>query len=426
MALQEDLKHQGDFLFRYRSYLPLVLFALGLWVKIYQERFNGLASEGLVGEVLEGAALAVGLFGLAVRVATVGFTPDNTSGRNTGAGQLADVLNTTGAYSMTRNPLYLGNYFMWIAVAMTTGNIWFVCVFSLAFWIFYERIVFAEESFLRKKFGSPYLAWAVRTPAFLPAFSKYVAPSRRFSWRKVLRQEKNGLFALLLVLCVFGLVGDVAEDEFSLYEERLSIAGAVFAAMVYSFLKLLKKRTLILSDSPRTTGHAPVDVIQHSLLARAFHWGFVVVLAYALVTPVDEVVELDDTVFLLKETVFAVFFLVLLLARFVYMRTQPSALRNHTPVAIRRLARIVHLGMYGSLGLLAVSGLAIGGLHAAGLDESAVFAVTMWLHEAVYWSSVTLIAVHIVGAIYHRYLGDGVWSSMVPLFVEKSNRPPTA
>lgn len=45
MALQEDLTKQGDFLFRYRSFLPLILLIIGLAVKVYQERFNKLASE---------------------------------------------------------------------------------------------------------------------------------------------------------------------------------------------------------------------------------------------------------------------------------------------------------------------------------------------------------------------------------------------
>ncbi|MEL7450334.1 MAG: isoprenylcysteine carboxylmethyltransferase family protein, partial [Pseudomonadota bacterium] len=250
VALQEELKNQGDYLFKRRSYLPLVLLAAGLWVKVYQERFGGLASEGIVAEVLEGSALIVGLLGLAIRVFTVGFSPENTSGRNTGAGQVADVLNTTGAYSTTRNPLYLGNYFMWIAIAMVTGSGWFLLVFSLAFWLYYERIVYAEEAFLRDKFGSVYLAWAARTPMFFPNLSGFVAPGTRFSWRKVLRQEINGMLALLFLLCLFGLVGDLAEGEFSLWEERLSIAAAAAATVAFVILKFLKKRTTILNVQP--------------------------------------------------------------------------------------------------------------------------------------------------------------------------------
>ena len=64
-------------------------------------------------------------FGLGIRVFTVGFTPKNTSGRNT-AEQIADVLNTSGIYSMVRHPLYVGNFFMWLGIGLLTQNPYFV------------------------------------------------------------------------------------------------------------------------------------------------------------------------------------------------------------------------------------------------------------------------------------------------------------
>lgn len=60
------------------------------------------------------SCIAVSLFGLLIRAVTIGFTPKGTSGRNTKEGQVAEVLNTKGIYSVVRHPLYLGNYFMWL------------------------------------------------------------------------------------------------------------------------------------------------------------------------------------------------------------------------------------------------------------------------------------------------------------------------
>ena len=37
MALQEELKTQGDFLFRYRSFLPLIILVVGLAVFAYMK-----------------------------------------------------------------------------------------------------------------------------------------------------------------------------------------------------------------------------------------------------------------------------------------------------------------------------------------------------------------------------------------------------
>ena len=251
MALQEELKKQGDYLFKFRSYLPLLLLIIGVWVEVYQEGFSNGANESLVAEILEELGILAGIVGLIVRIWTVGYTPKNTSGRNTKEGQLADTLNTTGLYSLIRNPLYLGNYLMWVGIAMITGNIWFVLLFTLGFWIYYERIIYAEESFLRKKFGYSYLDWASKTPIFLPKHLNYIKPDIEFSWKKVLKKEKNGLFALFLLFCLFGLIGDIAEGEFSFLEERLSIFGATLTGVIYFVLKYLKKRTNVLNEIGR-------------------------------------------------------------------------------------------------------------------------------------------------------------------------------
>ena len=161
-------------------------------------------------------------------------------------------------------------------------------------------------------------------------------------------------------------------------------------------------------------------VAPHSSAARAFHWGFVFVFAYGLIKQVDEVEELEDQTFLIEEVVFATIFLVILLVRFVYMRTtRPTALPPDADKAVSRLAQFVHMSMYLSLAMLAVSGLAIGGMFALGTRDGSVFASVLWAHEALYWVSVNLIIVHVLGALYHRRLGDGVWSAMVPSFREK-------
>lgn len=151
MALRQELETQGSWLFRYRSFLPLIVIFIGLAVFI-ETNWNRSASE--CSPYYEIICLLISMFGLGIRIYTVGFTPKNTSGRNTKAGQVADELNTTGIYSIVRNPLYLGNFFMWFGLALFTENVWFIISFILSYWIYYERIVFAEEQFLERKFGN--------------------------------------------------------------------------------------------------------------------------------------------------------------------------------------------------------------------------------------------------------------------------------
>jgi len=70
---------------------------------------------------------------------------------------------------------------MWLAIAMLTGNFWFVLVFSLVFWMYYERIIYAEEAFLRNNYGDVYLNWASKTPIFIPTHFKYIKSGLSFN-----------------------------------------------------------------------------------------------------------------------------------------------------------------------------------------------------------------------------------------------------
>ena len=155
MALQEEFEKQGLWLFTYRSILPLIILVIGtilyLRTEIYPETF--VLEETPYEIYYETICLLVSLFGLVIRIYTVGHSAKNTSGRNTEQ-QVADSINTTGIYSAVRHPLYLGNFFMWLGPAMLTGNFWFIIAFGLFYWVYYERIMFAEEQFLRKKFGN--------------------------------------------------------------------------------------------------------------------------------------------------------------------------------------------------------------------------------------------------------------------------------
>ena len=150
------------------------------------------------------------------------------------------------------------------------------------------------------------------------------------------------------------------------------------------------------------------------------HWGFTGVLLYALTKQLDEVEELEDFSLLQNEMVFAVIFLVLLIARFVYMRaTRPTALPSGAAGPMSTLARAVHLGMYAGLLLIALSGLCIGGLYWSGSKSGIAMEAALLVHEIAVNGSYSLILLHIAGALYHRRKGGGIWDAMVPLLPEK-------
>ena len=250
MALIEEMDKSGNWLFRWRSFLPLVLYVLA--VVVIALRLDTDMDHTQTGWMI--ACVAVSLFGLLIRAITIGHTPRGTSGRNTKEGQVAEVLNTMGIYSACRHPLYLGNFFMWLGIIMYVGSWWFTIVCCLLFWVYYERIMFAEEYFLRNKFGQKYLIWANKTPAFWPAMGKWKSGETGFSMRNVLKREYSGFFAIFVSMAfIDGLKNYLiyrtwAWDELIQPFWLYCLAGSF---LVFITLRTLKKTTKVLDVEGR-------------------------------------------------------------------------------------------------------------------------------------------------------------------------------
>lgn len=241
MALKYEFEDQGNWLFRYRSFIPIGLLGTALIVLIVENQQDAVPKNCSIW--IELSFLIVSLFGLGIRIYTVGHSAKRTSGRNTQEGQVADSLNTSGAYSIVRHPLYLGNFFMWLGPALLTSNLWFIISFVLFYCIYYERIMFAEEQFLERKFGAQYTEWASRVPAFIPNIKRFKQSHLNFSLRKVLKKEKNGLFAIFLVFTFFDIVGEIVSNHS--HYNRVFIAGAIITMILYVVLKILKKSAVL-------------------------------------------------------------------------------------------------------------------------------------------------------------------------------------
>jgi protein-S-isoprenylcysteine O-methyltransferase Ste14 len=242
MALQEEFEIQGNFLFRHRGILPLAILLSGIVAYILQVTDLLQNGKNAIDGFYHYFCLLVTLLGFGIRIYTVGYTPDNTSGRNTKE-QIADELNITGIYSIVRHPLYVGNFFMWSGIALLTQNTWFILAFIFMYWVYYERIMFAEEQFLRKKFGKVYLSWAKETPAFIPRFTKFKKPITQFKTTKVIRKEKTGLLLVFLLYFLFYEIG------LSIMLNKISINfnfwfyAMVFSLIAYILIKFWEKKT---------------------------------------------------------------------------------------------------------------------------------------------------------------------------------------
>jgi len=141
------------------------------------------------------AALGLASAGAIVRIITSGFAALGTSGRAKSAPEAAE-LNTTGPYSLVRNPLYVGRILNFTGLAMLSGSLVFgLIVFVLASFV-YSRISAFEATFLREKFGEAHAKWAAEVPALLPRLTGWVKPKYPFWWKRMIWREQNKIFLL--------------------------------------------------------------------------------------------------------------------------------------------------------------------------------------------------------------------------------------
>jgi protein-S-isoprenylcysteine O-methyltransferase Ste14 len=247
MALIHSFENTGNWLFKRRGYIPVLLFLLAV-PAIYFTDYNSMNSK--IPEIINPVSIIFSIFGFGIRANAIGTTPRGTSGRNTDK-QVAEQLNTSGIYSIVRHPLYLGNYLMWIGIVIFTKNFYFVVIVSLLFWIYYERIMFAEERFLEGKFGDSYLKWSLKVPAFIPDTSLYRKSEVPFSLKSVLRREYSGVLATVTgFVYVEVLINYFRLDKFTV--EPVFLYVLLLTAILTLVLRFLKHSTKVLEEEGRS------------------------------------------------------------------------------------------------------------------------------------------------------------------------------
>ncbi len=245
MALINEIEKQGNFLFKYRGQFPIVLFILAIPFIYFTDSICLNIENNLTF-----AAILLSSIGFIIRAYTIGTTPRGTSGRNTKE-QVAEVLNRTGIYSVVRHPLYLGNYFMWIGIVFFTFNWYLIIIVSLLYYLYYERIMFAEERFLERKFGQDYLDWASKLSAFLPKLSQFKKSYIPFSIISVMRREYSGVLATVIGFVFVELVRNFFQHK-EILVSKMSLYILVITFVISLILKTLKKSTSLLDELGRS------------------------------------------------------------------------------------------------------------------------------------------------------------------------------
>ena len=92
MALLHSFENSGNWLFKRRGQIPVVLFLLAI-PAVYFTDYTQL--NPTLSTLINYTAVLLSFLGFIVRAYTIGTTPRGTSGRNT-ENQVAESLNTSG------------------------------------------------------------------------------------------------------------------------------------------------------------------------------------------------------------------------------------------------------------------------------------------------------------------------------------------
>ena len=244
MKTADAMIHEGNWLFRHRCYLPLITLLFAFFC-IWVQRSLYL-TESFWYDLF---CLLIAFGGESIRIIAVGYSADRTSGRNTKQ-QVADEINQTGIYSLVRHPLYIGNFFIWLGVALFCRIWWLVVIFILVYLFYYERIILAEESFLESKFGDGYRLYADKVNALRADFRRYVPNKYHFRVRKVIRQENSTVYAIVLVFLCLEIIQELAVNGRIGLEIYWWAIGILFTVL-YLVVRTIKKTTRLLHNEPQ-------------------------------------------------------------------------------------------------------------------------------------------------------------------------------
>src|SRR5437763_3635484 len=142
----------GAVLFRNRSWLPVPFVLVALLAPAHATAANWIAGAALI------------MLGEWIRLAGVAAAGTVTRRRSRDVQRLV----TYGIFRLVRNPLYVGNFLIWMGFVVISGVIWFLPIAILLFAVEYTLIVAYEEGVLESIFGQEYLNYKKTTPRWIP------------------------------------------------------------------------------------------------------------------------------------------------------------------------------------------------------------------------------------------------------------------
>jgi len=136
-----------EFIIKYRSLTGLFCL-IGLWVVAAPNALSIAMGFGIM------------MLGVVFRSWSAGFINKNRA------------LAQGGPYSLTRNPLYFGNFLLGAGMAVSGNNPPSYIIFGIYYLFFYIILIRVERKRMQQRFGGEYDEWAKVTNLFLPKLKR--------------------------------------------------------------------------------------------------------------------------------------------------------------------------------------------------------------------------------------------------------------
>ena len=193
-ATEQSLPAQiGAVLFRHRGWLPLLFLGIPL------------VMPGSTSPFRWDVGLALIIIGEGIRLAGVAAAGTVTRRRSRNVQRLVSY----GIFAWVRNPLYVGNFLIWMGFVTISGVLWFLAAAVLLFAVEFQLIVRYEEGVLESIFGREYLDYKNCTPRWIPKPPKGEVPPGEYHWGEAFRSEISTFLQYAVLLLAFWIKGHV-------------------------------------------------------------------------------------------------------------------------------------------------------------------------------------------------------------------------
>jgi protein-S-isoprenylcysteine O-methyltransferase Ste14 len=108
-------------------------------------------------------------------------------------------LATKGPFSLTRNPLYFGNFVLGLGIAISGNNVYSYIIFFGYYLIFFPFLMVLEHGRLKKQFGQKYEEYARKSHSFFPKIKRIKRGEYNISYYMKNKEYRVLYFSLFVI-----------------------------------------------------------------------------------------------------------------------------------------------------------------------------------------------------------------------------------